>query len=52
MGLAICRSMIEAHEGQTVGRNEPRGAIFVLRWCALRRHDKGSSRLRSHVINA
>ena len=53
MGLAICRSIIEAHEGRLWAEaNEPRGAIFVLRWCALRRHDKGSSRLRSHVINA
>jgi nitrogen-specific signal transduction histidine kinase len=29
MGLAICRSIIEAHEGQLcVTANEPRGAVF------------------------
>ncbi len=29
MGLAICRSIIEAHEGQLYARaNEPRGAVF------------------------
>jgi signal transduction histidine kinase len=29
MGLAICRSIIEAHEGQLcASANEPRGAVF------------------------
>ena len=29
MGLAICRSMVEAHGGRMwAGANEPRGAVF------------------------
>jgi K+-sensing histidine kinase KdpD len=29
MGLAICRSIIEAHDGQLcASANEPRGAVF------------------------
>jgi K+-sensing histidine kinase KdpD len=29
MGLAICRTIIEAHDGRLwAARNEPRGAIF------------------------
>jgi hypothetical protein len=46
MGLSVCRSIIEAHDGRLwVTRNKPEGAVFSS-YCPPTRESDNSGRLR------